>query len=140
MTGRVPVLDRAADGAHLSSLRDRAGRALGLGAVAVLEVDGDREVGGVDECFDVLGDLVERDPSVQAPEREREAGARRRERLEPECREHARRAGVPWIRDHERLSGVELLEAYRPIRLGNHGLDSARHSCEGWRFGVSRLR
>src|SRR5215212_4914671 len=49
--------------------------------------------------------------AVAAPEREREPGAGRRDRLEPEPFEHPGGAGVPRVRDHERLAGVQGLEA-----------------------------
>src|SRR5205823_2874726 len=78
----VVVLDRAADGAGLGGARDGEGGGLRLGAVAVLEVDRDREVGGAIEFRDVRDDLVERDVAVEPAEREREAGARGRERAE----------------------------------------------------------
>ena len=64
-------------------------------------------------------DLVERRAAVEAAEREREAGARGRERLEPERGEHARGAGVPRVRDHERLARVQRLERLRLSVLGS---------------------
>ena len=69
--------------------------------------------------------------AVGATEREGKARARRRERAEAKCLEHAGRARVPWIRDHKRLSRVESFEANCPLRLREHSLDSARHSREG---------
>ena len=50
--------------------------------MAVLDVDGDRQVGRRVHRGDVRDDLVERHVAVDSPEREREAGARGRERLE----------------------------------------------------------
>jgi hypothetical protein len=54
--------------------------------------------------------VIDRRTAVDAAAREREAGARRRERLEPEALENARGAGVPWIRDDEGLAAVERPE------------------------------
>jgi hypothetical protein len=57
---------------------------LGVGPVAVLEVDRDRQAGRLIQRACVIDDLVQRDAPVQAPERERESGAGRGERLEAE--------------------------------------------------------
>ena len=62
----------------------------------------------------VLDHLVERDAAVRAPEREGEAGARGRERLEAERRQYPRRARVPGVGDHERLALVQRAKVRGP--------------------------
>jgi hypothetical protein len=54
----------------------------------------------------MLDNFVEGRAAVEPAERERESGARGRKRLESERGEDASGAGVPRIRDHERLTGV----------------------------------
>jgi hypothetical protein len=105
-SARVVVLDRAARCTRVGRAGDGKRGVLGLRAVAVLQVDRDGQVRrAVDEGR--VGDhLVQRDVTVGAPEREREPGAGGRERLEAEPRQHLRRAGVPGIRDDERLARV----------------------------------
>jgi hypothetical protein len=76
------------------------------GAEAVLEVGRNRKGGRAIERRDVGRNLVDGDAPVKAAEREGEAGARRRERAKAERFEHARGAGVPRVRDHERLALV----------------------------------
>ena len=125
--GGIPVLDRAADRADFGNTADRLRCRLGLGAVAVLQVGRDGEIGRRRQRRDVRGDLVERRAPVRPRQREREAGARRRERLEAERLEHARRARVPRVRDHERLARVE-----RPKRLGL--LSRRRHAARPCQF------
>jgi hypothetical protein len=61
--------------------------------------------------------LVERDFSVEPAERECESRACRRERLEAELREDARRARVPRVRNDERLAFVEGSESLRFLPL-----------------------
>ena len=62
--GRIPVLDRAADGARLGDSRDGGRGNVGLLPVAVLEVDGEWEVGRGYERLYVLRHLVQSDVSV----------------------------------------------------------------------------
>src|SRR5687768_2154421 len=57
---------------------------------------------------------------VLSAEREREAAARGRERLEPERCEHLRRPCVPGVRDDERIALVERAEPLAPLLLGDH--------------------
>jgi hypothetical protein len=118
---RVVVLDRAADCACLGDARDRTCAARRIGAVAVLEIDRDRKLRRAVEHGGVLDHLVERHAAVEPAEREGEAGARRRERPEAEGGQHPRGAGVPRVRDHERLTGVERRERSRFLSLGGHG-------------------
>ena len=100
---------------------------LGLRAVAVLEVDRHRQARRLVERAHVLGELVERDAAVEAAERERERGAGGGQRLEAQRLEHPGRAGVPRVRDHERLALVQRAEVGRLARLGGHGV-VGRHS------------
>src|SRR4051812_39308088 len=114
LSRRVVILDRAADRSCLGDAGDRRCGCRGLVPVAVLEIHGDRQLRGLVERGDVRRDLIERHLAVAAAEREGKARARGRERLEPERREHPRRAGVPGIRDHERLA---LMQGNEPRRL-----------------------
>ena len=102
--GRVVVLDRAAHGAGLGDPDDRLRGVLRLGAVAVLDVHRDRKIDRVGECAGVRDHLVERRLAVEPTQRERESGARRGERLEPERLHDASRAGVPRVRNEEGLA------------------------------------
>jgi hypothetical protein len=123
----VVVLDRAADRSGRGRPGDGQRRVLRPGAVAVLQVDRDRERGGLIEDADVGSDLVEVDAAVGAPERERETGARTRQRPEPERREHLRRAGVPRVGDDERLALVKRAEVRRLLLLSRsheHGVSA----------------
>jgi hypothetical protein len=86
-------------------------------AVTVLEVGRHREGSRGIERRDMGGNLVDRRLAVEATEREGEAGARRRERAKAERLEHARRAGVPRVRDHERLARMERGEHSRFLFL-----------------------
>jgi hypothetical protein len=76
------------------------------GAITVLEVGRHWDGGRGIEGRDMGCNLVDRHASVEAAERECEAGTRRRERAKAERLEYARRAGVPRVRDHERLALV----------------------------------
>ena len=119
----APVLDRPAHGPRARRRFDRARRILRIGAVAVLQIDGDGQARRGVEHAHVLDDLVERDAAVPPPERERETGARGRQRLEPERLEHLRRPGVPGVGDDERLTLVEGPERGGLLLLGR------RHGC-----------
>src|SRR4029077_16116719 len=88
-SGGIPVLDRPSDRTRLGDALDRTRDARRVRGVAVLEINGDRKVGGVRELLDVCHDVVERGLPVESSEREREAGARRGQRLEPERLENA---------------------------------------------------
>jgi hypothetical protein len=71
LAARVPVLDRAADGARFRDTCDRSCGVLRLPPVTVLEIDGDGKRRRAVERPRVLGDLVERRapsgrPSVNA--------------------------------------------------------------------------
>ena len=68
----VVVLDRPADRAGRRDAGDRVRGVGGVGAVAVLEIDGERQLGRPVERRRVLDDLVERRFAVEAAERERE--------------------------------------------------------------------
>jgi hypothetical protein len=96
------VLDRAAGearrGGEADGLRDRLGRV----GEAVLEVGAHRHRDRPGDRRGVGERLVAGDGVVEAAERRREAAARRRERLEPERLEQARRAEVPRVRQQER--------------------------------------
>ena len=70
----------------------------------------------------MLDDLVQARLPVPAAEGERKARTRGSERLETESGEHPGRAGVPGVRDYERLPGVQ-----RPEGLGSLGLARRRH-------------
>ncbi len=72
-------------------------------AEAVLEVRAHRQVRRRGDLGDVREHPLAPDLVVEHADRERETRARRRERLEAELREHARRADVPGIRDDEGL-------------------------------------
>src|SRR4051812_28243375 len=74
------------------------------------------------------GNVVERRPTVGTPDRVREARARRCERAEAESLEHARGAGVPWVRDDERLAPVKRAERLGPFELRRHGESVVRDS------------
>ena len=124
----VPVLDRAARCARLAESADGLGDAAGVVRVAALAVDVERQVGRRSELGDVGHELVPRHLRVQLAEHPREACARRRERLEPERGENARRADVPRVRHHEELlAGVQLAET-GAAGLGCHRRPSGRRS------------
>src|SRR5439155_18545463 len=112
------------------------------GAVIVLEVDRDWEFGGAVLCRRVRDDLVERHVAVEPPEREGEARARGRERLEPERRQYPRRAGVPRVRDHERRARVERLERAGLLLLAPHqtSLCCVAQRVSSWRVESCSLR
>ena len=141
--GGIPVLDRTADRAGLGDTSHGRSGLLGLGAEPVLQVDGDRQVDRTRKRRDVLHDLVERHVPVQAPEREGKAGARRRQRIEAERFEHARRSRVPRIRDHEGSAGVERLKTGRPLFLRAHDTRLCQTLARGMpvpRFGPTLRR
>src|SRR5712691_10273814 len=60
--------DRAADGSYPSSASDGRGRALGVGPVAVLQIDGHRKSGRPIEHSNVVEHLVERRSAVEPPQ------------------------------------------------------------------------
>jgi hypothetical protein len=72
-SGRVEVLDRASDRPGLCDATNRARCALGRLAVAVLEIDGERQLGGGIESSGVRDHVVESRTAVEPSEREREA-------------------------------------------------------------------
>ena len=74
----------------------------------------------------MLDDLVQGDVPVEPPEREREPGARGRQRLEAECGKDTSRARVPGVGDHERLPRVEAPERCALLALRPHGESVAR--------------
>jgi hypothetical protein len=120
LSRRVVVFDRAADRAGPSYTDDRGCGVARLAPVPVLEIDGDRQGRCRDERPGVLDDLVERGAAVTAAESEGEAGARRGERLEAEPLEHLGGAGIPGIRDDERLALVERTKVCALLRLARH--------------------
>jgi hypothetical protein len=81
---RVPVLDRAADGAGLRGPPDCVGGVLGLRAITVLKISRDGQLGQPVEFGDVAADLVEGRAAVEPAEGERKARACGRERCEAE--------------------------------------------------------
>ena len=78
----------------------------------------------------VVGHLVQRGAPIAPSERERETGAGRGERPEAERLEHASRARVPRVRDHE---GLTLVERFERGCLGCLTVDR-RHT---WSLSVS---
>ena len=98
------------------------GLVLALGRVAepVLEIAAHRQRCRLDDRARVRERLVAADRvlAVGPAEREREPGARGRERLEPHCGQHLRRAGVPRIRDRENARTlVQRTKHRRPLGL-----------------------
>ena len=106
----VVILDRPTDGSCLGDPGDGQRGLLGLGPVAILQVDRDRKARRLVEHPGVLDDLIERGVAVEAPQRERKAGAGARQRLEPERRHDPRRPGVPGVRNHEGRTLVQGAE------------------------------
>ena len=107
----VVVLDRPPDGPGLGDPGDGQRGVLGLGRVAILQIDGDWKARCLIERPGVLDDLIERGIPVQAPQRERKAGAGARQGLEPERRQDPGRPGVPRVRNDEGralVQGAEL--------------------------------
>ena len=86
------VLDRAAGEAGLDRQAHRLGDAVGIVGVAVLEIGRERQVGGGGELGRVRQCLVAGDGAVEAPERRREAAARRGQRLKAERAQQPGRA------------------------------------------------
>ena len=106
---------------------DRLGDGLRVVAEAVLEVGADGQVGCRRDLGDVREHLLAPDLVVQHAGGEREARARRRERLEAELREHARRADVPGIRDDECLRArVQRAEGFGFLGLRLHARSSVQ--------------
>src|SRR4029077_2930370 len=112
VAGLIVVLDRTTDCACLGDSLDRARGILRSRAVAVLEVDRQRDLRRPVDRRHVLDDLVERRPAVETPEGKREARARSCESSESEGLELSSRAGVPGIGDHERLARVQRCERF----------------------------
>src|SRR5262249_54203682 len=71
---------------------------------AFLEIRGDRKLGGLDDRAAVRQRLVTRDHPVAASEDASLRAAGCGERLEAQARENARGAGIPWVRNEERLA------------------------------------
>src|SRR6266536_5441269 len=107
MAAWVVVLNGAADRAGRRGTFDRTGGAGRLGAIAVLKIDRNRQLRRPVQRRRVLAHLLERGTAVTPAKRERKAGTRAGERLEPECREHTGRARIPRVRDHKRLTGMQ---------------------------------
>ena len=107
----IKVLDRAAGRAGGGRQLDRPGRVLGVGAVAVLEVDRDRQPTGLVDDSHVGDHLVQRRLAVEPSEGKGEGAAARRQRLEAQTLQYSGRAGVPRIGDQERLALVQRSEA-----------------------------
>ena len=97
------ILDRRPDQPALRAEPDRLGDDARIVAEAALQVGADRQIGRGDDPADVLHHLVACDRAVPSSDRERVAGAGRRERLEAGGREQACRSRVPRIRNDERL-------------------------------------
>src|SRR5262249_12440698 len=96
---------------------DRRGGVLGRGAVAVLQVNRQGQLGRGGERGDVGPGVVERALSVAPAEAEREAAAGGREGPEAEARQDLGAAGVPGVRDDEGLALVEGAEGFGPLLL-----------------------
>src|SRR5439155_22802523 len=75
---------------------------------------------------DVIADLVQRHASIQAPQCERKAGARGRERLEAERRQNLGGAGIPRVGDDERLVRVQRPEGGGFLLLGHRDIGTLR--------------
>ena len=103
---RVPVLDRAADGAGLRGPPDCVSGVLGPRAIAVLKISRDGQLGQPVEFGDVAADLVEGRAAVEPAEGERQARACGRERCEAERLQHPCGPRVPRVRDHKGLARV----------------------------------
>ena len=109
--GRVVVLDREARGAGLGEQRHRLGDAARVVRVAPFAVHVEGQVRRRRELGHVSDELVARDRLVVLAESPREAGTRRRERLEAARGEKPRRADVPRVRHHEQpVRGVQCPE------------------------------
>ena len=108
------------------------GHAGGIVGEAVLEVGRHRHVGDGGHDRGGVGDrLVAGHPAVEAAERGGEAAAGGGQRLEAERREQLGRAGVPRVRDQQRLrAGMELEEPFGAVLRGGHG---AQRSVQGFR-------
>src|SRR6266516_4508738 len=119
--GWIVVLDRSADCPGRGDPRDREGGAVRVLAVAVLEVDRERQVSRLVDSGRVRDHLVQHHAAVETTEGEGEPGTRGRERLEPKRLEHPCGARVPWIGQHERPTGVQRLEIRRLLPLLLHG-------------------
>jgi hypothetical protein len=119
IAARVVVLDRAPCGAGLGEEADRLRDASGSVWKAALAVDVERQRRRRCEQLDVRDQLVAVDLHVEPPEREREARARRRERLEAVEVEQPGRARVPRVRHHEEPRLVERTEAGAAIGGGH---------------------
>jgi len=115
------VLDRAADEAGSRREPDRLRDVVRRAAVAALEVRGHRKIGRLHDLAGVLERFRAPDRAVAPPEREGEARARRRQRLEAEMGQDLRGAGVERIRNDEGpRSLVEELETRGFFRLRAH--------------------
>ena len=121
---------------------ERPGRRPGKAAAdadpprAVLEVDREWQLGRAREHLRVEDNLVEGHVPVEPPEREREPGARRRERPEAVRGKHLRRTRVPRVRDHERLAPVQDGERGRSLRLTRQSRDLRDHAVHLEDLGV----
>ena len=99
---RRRILDRAAGETGGRGEADGLGDRLRRVAEAVLQVGAHRQVGGADDRGHVRQHPLAADAVVALTGSECRAGAGRRQRLEAETGEQARRAEVPRIGNHER--------------------------------------
>lgn len=74
----VVILDRCADSAGRGHALDRKGDTLRIGAVTILEIDGERKGSRSIERSDVRNYLIESRSTIKATEGEREGGTGRR--------------------------------------------------------------
>ena len=123
------VLDGAADHAGLGGEADHLGRGPRLVGVAILQIGVDRQVRGAGDEPAVVEDFAAAHGvgPVRASQRVGQAEARRRQRLEPECRQDPRGAGVPGVGNDERAGS----HVQRPERDGLLGLRAHGRSPPG---------
>ena len=101
------VLDREAGDPGRRGERDALGDSVRIVGVAALEVRAHRDLERTRDLGEVLQHLGTLDSLVGPRNRPGEAGARRRQRLEPELLEDHRATHVPGIRHHEAALGVQ---------------------------------
>src|SRR5438309_7753063 len=119
-TGGIIVLDRSTDGTNIGNAPDRDRRTLRIGAVAVLQVNRNRQIRRLVDGGDVPDHLIQRRLAVETAEGERETRACRRQRLESKRRQYAGRSDIPWIRNDERRAGVQGAKIESLLALSVH--------------------
>ena len=117
------VLDRAADEPRRGRERDRCGTRLRVVGEAVFQVRADGQRRRIDDRPRIGERLVAREGTfaVRPAERERESGARRRQRFETQRGQHLRGPRVPRIGDREyRRPPVQRGKGFATDRLRAH--------------------